>query len=251
MNAQDLASLAQAKADWARVQYNFAYLRVVFAAARYRAALRKQQEEKFNPYHDEAGRFTTPGGSVTGPGHGVGGEGKPDSGNHDVRERIANAEAENLRARIGGNGPPLENGTFLGRAGAALGRYVFGPFGALISMTEPLGNGELFGPYEGAKTKGILETTDGDYYLVSGRKGPASSIELGTSGFNGYTKTHVEGHAVALMRQLGLTEARVYINNPNVCRSCLKLLPRMLPPGTKLEVVTPLGSQTFAGRILP
>ena len=232
------------------MQYQFAALKVTFAAAGYRAALLRQQQ-KFNPYHDELGLFTTPGGSVTGPGHGVGGEGKPDPSNNVVRERIANAEAENLRARIGGNGPPVESGTFLGRAGAALGRYVFGPFGALISMTEPLGNGELLGPYKGGKTKGIFESAEGDYFLISGRAGPARSIEKGTKGFDLVVKTHVEGHAVALMRQLGLTEGRVYLNNPNICESCLKLLPRMLPPGTKLEVVTPLGSRTFAGGILP
>lgn len=62
MNPERHASLAQAKADWARVQSDFAYLRVVFAAARYRAALLRQQ--KLYPYHDEAGRFTTPSGSV-------------------------------------------------------------------------------------------------------------------------------------------------------------------------------------------
>jgi SCP1.201-like deaminase len=206
---------------------------------------------KFNPYHDDAGRFTTADGALTGPGHGLGGEGKPSASNNDGRVRVANAESENLRARIGGNGPPLESGTFLGRAGAALGRYVFGSLGALISMTEPMGNGELIGPYAGKKTAGILETTEGDYYLISGKNGPASKMGGKGSGFDNYTKTHVEGHAAALMHQLGIMEARVYVNNPRICTPCTNLLPRMLPPGAKLEVVTPLGSQTFAGRILP
>jgi HK97 family phage portal protein len=206
---------------------------------------------KFNPYHDDAGRFTTADGAITGPGHGLGGAGKPGASNNDGRVRVAQAESENLRARIGGNGPPLESGTFLGKVGAGLGRYVFGPLGALISMTLPLGNGEVVAPYSGKKTTGILESAEGDYYLQSGRKGPASNMGGKGSGFDNYTKTHVEGHAAALMRQLGLTEARVYLNNPVICESCLKLLPRMLPPGAKREVVTPLGSRTFAGRILP
>ena len=206
---------------------------------------------KFNPYHDSAGRFTTADGVVTGPGHTLGGAGKPGARNNDGSVRVANAEAENLRARIGGNGPPVESGTFLGRAGVALGRYVFGPLGALISMTEPLGNGEVVAPYAGKKSTGILETTEGDFYLISGKKGPASSMPPKSSGFNGYTKTHVEGHAAALMHQLGLTEARVYVNNPKICGSCTRYLPRMLPPGSKLEVITPIGSQTFAGKIIP
>ena len=51
---------------------------------------------KFNPYHDDAGRFTTPdgagGGALTGPGHGLGGEGKPSANNNDNRVRVAQVE---------------------------------------------------------------------------------------------------------------------------------------------------------------
>ena len=183
----------------------------------------------------ESGRWTDGGGAVS----------------TDELVQTANADGENLRARIGGNGPPLESGTFLGKVGAGLGRYVFGPLGALISMTEPLGNGEVIAPFAGKKSEGILETTEGAYYLISGRQGPASKMGGKGSGFDNYTKTHVEGHAAALMRQLGVTEARVYVNNPRICTPCTNLLPRMLPPGAKLEVITPNGSQTFAGRILP
>ena len=210
--------------------------------------------------HDELGRFTFAdgagggglGGSLTGgpSSVGLGGNGKEPRKPSDGQTRVANSDAENIRARIGGNGPPLENGALLGRMGAIAGRYVFGPLGALISMTQPLNTGELIPPFAGTKTEGILETSTGDYYLQSGRKGPASTMGGQGSGFDAYTKTHVEGHAAALMHHLGLTEARIYLNNPNICASCTKLLPRMLPPGSKLEVVTPNGSQTFAGRIL-
>ncbi len=157
----------------------------------------------------------------------------------------------NPRVHIGGNGPPPESGTLLGRVGAVVGRYVFGPLGALISMTEEMGNGELVGPYSGGKTEGVLESAEGDYYLRSGWAGPASQFGGKGTGFDIVTRTHVEGHAAALMRQLGLKEARVYVNNPDICVSCRTLLPRMLPPGARLEVVTPRGAQTFVGGGMP
>ena len=209
-----------------------------------------ERAQKYNDNHDELGRFTTADGAVTGPGHALG-DGQKPQGSNDGRVRVAQAESDNPRARIGGNGLPVESGTFLGRAGAFVGRYVFGPFGALISMTEPVGNGDFIPAYAGKKSEGVLETAEGDYYLKSGREGPASKMGGKGSGFDNYTKTHVEGHAAALMHQLGLTEARVYVNNPRICTPCTKLLPRMLPPGAKLEVVTPNGLQTFAGRVLP
>jgi hypothetical protein len=101
----------------------------------------------------------------------------------------------------------------------------------------------------GGKTSGVLRTPTGDIPLQSGRAGPASSIPKGTAGFDAYTRTHVEGHAAALMRQQGLTEATVYINNPTICPNCSRLLPRMLPPGARLNVVLPDGTVVpFVGR---
>jgi hypothetical protein len=85
--------------------------------------------------------------------------------------------------------------------------------------------------------------------LKSGWSGPAEGVPRGTSGFDIVTRTHVEGHAAAIMRQTGLREATVYINNPAICTSCQKLLPRMLPSGGRLTVVLPDGSsQVFVGR---
>jgi len=89
----------------------------------------------------------------------------------------------------------------------------------------------------GGKTLGILRTPTGDIPLQSGWQGPASSVPSGTSGFDIVTRTHVEGHAAALMQQQGITDATLYINNPEICSSCTKLLPRMLPEGSKLTVV--------------
>ncbi len=48
---------------------------------------------------------------------------------------------------------------------------------------------------------------------------------------------HVEGHAAAFMRQTGITEGTLKINNPNICRRCMKNLPTMLPAGGTLRVM--------------
>jgi hypothetical protein len=99
----------------------------------------------------------------------------------------------------------------------------------------------------GGKTVGVLRTSSGNISLESGWAGPASSVPRGTSGFDIVTRTHVEGHAAAAMRQGGITEGTLHINNPKICNPCTTLLPRMLPPGSKLTVVTPSGSTTFVG----
>jgi hypothetical protein len=64
----------------------------------------------------------------------------------------------------------------------------------------------------------------------------------GSPGFNGLTLSHVEGHAAALMREEGIMEGTLYINNPKVCGSCTRLLPTMLPSGAILNVVLPDGT---------
>jgi RHS repeat-associated protein len=104
-------------------------------------------------------------------------------------------------------------------------------------------------PYApGAKTLGILNTPKGPMLLKSGVEGPAKSMPKGSPGFDIVTRTHVEGHAAAAMQQLGLKDATVVINNPQICSSCTELLPRMLEPGSHLTVVTSNGtSTTFTG----
>lgn len=99
-------------------------------------------------------------------------------------------------------------------------------------------------PYvPGGKTSGIFQSPDSpDMALQSGNDGPAASIPLGTDGFDGYTRAHVEGHAAALMRQQNIMDGTLYINNPEICRSCTKLLPEMLPLGARLRVVLPDGT---------
>jgi len=102
----------------------------------------------------------------------------------------------------------------------------------------------------GGKTSGVLRTAAGDTELLSGWEGPASSMPRGSAGFDIVTRTHVEGHAAALMGQQGVGEGTLFINNPSICTSCTKLLPSMLPPGVNLKVVLPNGSTVpFTGRI--
>jgi hypothetical protein len=88
----------------------------------------------------------------------------------------------------------------------------------------------------------VLQTdTAADRQLVSGLGGPASLVPRGSLGFDIVTRTHVEGHAAAPMRQLGIRRGTVYINNPAICSSCERLLPLMLPSGVTLRVVLPSG----------
>jgi len=83
-------------------------------------------------------------------------------------------------------------------------------------------------PYkEGGKTTGVFKTGNRDTWLKSGEEGPAADIPLGTRGFDGLVKTHVEGHAAAMMRQQGIKHGDLYINNPAICPRCSIRLPRM------------------------
>ena len=110
---------------------------------------------------------------------------------------------------------------------------------------------ELVPAYGGGKVRGVLDAGGDDLRpLISGQKGPAAAIPRGTRGFNGITKTLVEGHAAAVMRQEGLTDATLYLNKvpcPDPT-GCYNMLPRMIPPGARLRVVAPSGfDRVFTG----
>jgi SCP1.201-like deaminase len=104
-------------------------------------------------------------------------------------------------------------------------------------------------PYiPGGKTSGIFRSGNFTQELQSGYDGPASSMPQGSPGFDRYTMTHVEGHAAALMRRDRITDGTLYINNPEICYSCNRLLPKMLPPGSTLRIVLPDGTvESFEG----
>lgn len=94
-------------------------------------------------------------------------------------------------------------------------------------------------------TLGVLRTPAGDFDLASGWNGYGGLMTEGAPGFNIVTRTHVEGQAAALMQRQGINEGILYMNNPEMCRSCVRFLPRMLQPGRSLQIVFPDGSSTW------
>jgi RHS repeat-associated protein len=123
--------------------------------------------------------------------------------------------------------------------------------GAGRSVGPPSSEPPTLPPFKpGDKTNGLFYTpgVPGPVPLTSGVEGPAKDIPKGTPGFDAYLKTHVEGHAAAMMRQFGLREATVRINNPVICGACTRNLPSALPPGARLTVILPSGqSVVFVG----
>jgi hypothetical protein len=90
-------------------------------------------------------------------------------------------------------------------------------------------------------TTGILVAEGQEITLTSGRYGPAFQVPGGKgTGFDAYTRTHVEGHAAAWMRQNNVSNATLYINNPP-CPNCTRNLPKMLPSNSVLDILGPNG----------
>jgi hypothetical protein len=97
----------------------------------------------------------------------------------------------------------------------------------------------------GEPTDGVLTTTDGQRVagVYSGRQGPAS----GGAGLRPLWRQanaavlHAEGHAAALIRARGLTEATLYVNNQPCSgrMGCDRSLPGLLPSGSTLTVYGP------------
>ena len=82
----------------------------------------------------------------------------------------------------------------------------------------PLKSGQHGGPCGGTQRGGIP-------------RGPGS-------GSSRFTLAHVEGHATAVMHQRRIARATLLIEM-EPCRACDPAIPRMLPPGARLEVVSP------------
>jgi hypothetical protein len=92
-------------------------------------------------------------------------------------------------------------------------------------------------------TLGVLRTSVGDFEIASGWQGLGARMPRGSAGFDIVSKSHVEGHAAAIMQRQGISEGILYINNPVICGPCTKNLPYMLGPGRSLDVV-PLGGSS-------
>ena len=106
LNAPGFLSARDLKKSNLRVANDVTYLRMLAAIERLKGviaatATNELRSEKFNPYHDEAGRFTFADGvgigAITGPGHGLGGAGKPAANNDEVAARLAQARGGGSR----------------------------------------------------------------------------------------------------------------------------------------------------------
>lgn len=116
------------------------------------------------------------------------------------------------------------------------------------TLPFPGGYPTQFAPYSGGKTYGHFQSGSISVELQSGYDGPAAAMR-GNSGFDRLTLSHVEGHAAALMWQLGISDGTLYLSNTEICENCELLLNRMLPPGATLKIVLPDGSvRIFRGR---
>jgi RHS repeat-associated protein len=149
-----------------------------------------------------------------------------------------------------GNKPPLVGGGGGGGLGGGFGGSTSG--GRNPWYSPPSGGGAVVPNLpefvQGGKTTGVLQTPSGNIEFQSGWGGPATAMPPGSRGFDIVTRTHVEGNAAAFMQQQSITNGTLYINNPTICVSCANLLPRMLAPGSTLNVITPNGVvTTFTG----
>jgi hypothetical protein len=88
-----------------------------------------------------------------------------------------------------------------------------GPSGRPRSWTPPDPDSRLqfmgetppqLAPYDGGKTSGIFTGGGVTIELQSGYYGPTLNVPDDSSDFNIITMTHVEGHAAALMREMGI-----------------------------------------------
>ncbi len=89
-------------------------------------------------------------------------------------------------------------------------------YAAKINFSDPMSRLPI---RDSGKTSGILVAGESEIQLESGWNGPAIQMPPKSSGFNIVTRTHVEGHAAALMNQNNWRNGTLYINNPP-CSSC-------------------------------
>jgi hypothetical protein len=93
-------------------------------------------------------------------------------------------------------------------------------------------------------TYGRLEIDNQLLYIRSGAGLPGEAVR-GLS--NARSWMHVEGHVASIMRQAGISRAKLTINNPNgVCQPCRGNVPGMLPRGARLNVQYPNGAGGYA-----
>lgn len=113
--------LRQQKVAALALNYEVAALHVRLAALKLQSVLERNAsvlEARFNPYHDDLGRFTTADGAITGPGHALGDGQKPSGGGSSD-----SSQASDRSTVVAGNeGPKI-----LGRAARDFGTRVSTP----------------------------------------------------------------------------------------------------------------------------
>lgn len=174
----------------------------------------------------------------------------------DVAEELAAALAAGadalrgyMRPRTGAAPEGVDRGATAGRDEGSDPAPGFVP--ELAERLPPYGT-------RGEKTTGIVDLGAGRVVeQISGYDGPTRSMPRPRPGMDRNLLSHVEAHAVALMRRHGVTHATLYVNQ-EPCEyvgprgrpwGCSRALPRMLYVGETLTVHGPGGyRRTFAGR---
>jgi hypothetical protein len=104
--------------------------------------------------------------------------------------------------------------------------------------------------YGDGRTYGRLEIGGQQpYYIKSGVGEPGAQALRDPDILAGaVTPSHVEGHAIMIMRISGERDGTLVINNPRgPCRFCGSVIENMLPEGSRLTVVWENGSDTVVG----
>jgi hypothetical protein len=112
------------------------------------------------------------------------------------------------------------------------------------------GCGDRLPFYKGGKTQGILDTGTDEIDLISGRPTGERKLPPNAPGSKLIIADHVEAQASAIMRNRGLMEADLYINNTPCSGTygCNAMLEHMLPEGARLNMYIKLGPDNWENR---
>jgi len=200
-----------------------------------------------NPYHDVRGRFTTgpSSGQAASPpttrGAKAAGPEKGQAPKRKAPRRGAKARLAEAKARVAAK-EGVRSANPSSATSPIAGSQWYQDFAAKYGAENV--QWARVPEYAGGKTQGVLATSVGDVDLISGYTGPSAAMPPGAvPGMNNIIRAHVEGHAASAMRQLGLNDATLYLNQTPCIWSngsgCNSMLLRMLGRGRQLRVVVP------------
>jgi hypothetical protein len=232
----EAAAIAEARREQEAFEHELLHLRWLVKSMRLDLALQRLKEKQFNPNQPREPAGSSVGGRWTvAPGTGAG-----SLGNRDDTRVLSDVTPDNEWK---------PGAQYASMAWEERKKTLFNQRDLLQGMPYPQGGagggppgGPWLPPFVARRpTSGILRIPGEDIQLVSGTGGPATRMPPQAAGYDAYTRLHVEGNAAALMRELKIDRATLYINNPKICPNCTRLLPSMLPPGASLDVVLPSG----------